>query len=135
MLQRALMAIVAAAALATAAAVMVVALAFAAYALMVTPLGAAGAAGGVAAICAVLLALVGLIAVSSAGRKPAGRRGSENEAVSLAERLMDLVRDKPMASAGIAVAAGLMALRNPAVIAVIVRTILEALPTKGRKPS
>ena len=56
-------------------------------------------------------------------------------AISLADRLMDLVRDKPMATAGVAVAAGLMALRNPAVIAVIVRTILDALPAKGRKKS
>jgi hypothetical protein len=132
MLQRALMAVVAAAALATAAAVMVVALAFAAYALMVTPLGAAGAAGGVAAICAVVFAIVGLIAVSRVGGKSAGRRSPEGDAVGLADRLMDLVRDKPMASAGIAVAAGLMALRNPAVIAVIVRTILEALPKKPK---
>ena len=131
MLERVLMAVAAASAIATAAAVSVVALAFAIYALLSTPLGAAGAAGAVCAIFALLVALVGLFAVSRANKK--GREAPAGEAISLADRLMDLVRDKPMASAGIAVAAGLMALRNPAVIAVIVRTILEALPAKPRR--
>ncbi len=131
MLDRFLMAVAAAAAIATAAAVSVVALAFCVYALLVTPLGAAGAAGAECALFAVLVALGGLIAMGRAKKR--SKQGPAGDAISLADRLMDLVRDKPMASAGIAVAAGLMALRNPAVIAVIVRTILDALPAKGRK--
>ena len=70
-----------------------------------------------------------------AAAKKKSKQGPAGDAISLADRLMDLVRDKPMATAGVAVAAGLMALRNPAVIAVIVRTILDALPAKGRKKS
>ena len=131
MLERVLMAVAAASAIATAAAVSVVALAFAIYALLSTPLGAAGAAGAECAIFAVLVGIACLVAYGRA--KKASRQGPAGDAISLADRLMDLVRDKPMASAGIAVAAGLMALRNPAVIAIIVRTILDALPAKGRR--
>ena len=133
MLDRFLMAIAAAAAIATAAAVSVVALAFCINALLVPPLGAAGAAGAECAIFAILVAIGGLIAMAAAKKK--SKQGPAGDAISLADRLMDLVRDKPMATAGVAVAAGLMALRNPAVIAVIVRTILDALPAKGRKKS
>ena len=131
MLDRVLMAVAAAAAIATAAAVSVIALAFCIYALLVTPLGAAGAAGAECAIFAVLVAVGGLIALARAKRSR--KQGPAGDAISLADRLMDLVRDKPMATAGIAVAAGLMALRNPAVIAAIVRIILDALPAKGRR--
>ena len=131
MLDRFLMAIAAAAAIGTAAAISVIALAFCVYALLVTPLGAAGAAGAECALFAALVAIGGLLAMAAAKKK--SKQGPAGDAISLADRLMDLVRDKPMASAGIAVAAGLMALRNPAVIAIIVRTILDALPAKGRK--
>ena len=131
MLERFLMAVAAAAAIAPAAAVSVVALAFCVFALLVPLLGKAGAAGAECALFAVLVGLGGLLAMP--GAKKTSKQGPAGDAITLADRLMDLVRDKPMASAGIAVAAGLMALRNPAVIAVIVRTILDALPTKGRK--
>ena len=131
MLDRFLMAVAAAAAIATAAAVSVIALAFAIYALLAPLLGAAGAAGAECAIFAILVALGGLMAMGAAKKK--SKQGPAGDAISLADRLMDLVRDKPMASAGSAVAAGLMALRNPAVIAVIVRTVLDTLQTRSTK--
>jgi hypothetical protein len=42
----------------------------------------------------------------------------------VAEDLMELVRDKPMASMGVALAAGVMAMRNPRVIGEVARAFL-----------
>jgi hypothetical protein len=42
---------------------------------------------------------------------------------------MDLVRDKPVASAGVAVAAAVMAMRNPRVIGEIARAFFQSRRT------
>ena len=103
----------------------VIALAFAIYALLRAPLGPAGAAAGVAALCALAIGLAGYFAARGAKAEP---EPPETESFGLMERLLELVRDKPLASAGVALAAGLMVMRNPAVIGVIVRTLLESWP-------
>ncbi|HEY2660175.1 MAG TPA: hypothetical protein VGI79_10660 [Caulobacteraceae bacterium] len=125
MLQKAMMVAAALAAMAVAAATGVIALAFALYELLRTPLGPAGAAASVAALCAVAITVAGLVAVRGAG--PKERHSAEDrESFGLMERLMELVRDKPMASMGVALAAGVMVMRNPAVIGVVLRTLMEA---------
>jgi hypothetical protein len=138
MLHKAMMAAAALAAMAVAAAVGVIALAFALYALLQPFIGSAGAAASVAAVSAIAVTLAGLFAARGAESQ---HKPSEPENFGLAERLLDLVRDKPMASAGVALAAGLMVMRNPAVIGVILRTLLEAWAgfevtgkPKGRRP-
>ncbi|QUD87639.1 hypothetical protein [Phenylobacterium montanum] len=120
MLQKAMMAAAALAAMAVAAAVGVIALAFALYALLRDLIGPAGAAACVAAVAALAIALAGLFAARGADQP------EDTESFGLAEKLLELVRDKPLASAGVALAAGLLVMRNPAVIGVIVRTLLEA---------
>lgn len=125
MLQKAMMVAAALAATVVGAATGVIALAFAIYALLRPPLGPAGAAAGVAALSALGIGLAALIAARGAKAEP---EPAEPESFGLMERLMELVRDKPLASAGVALAAGLMVMRNPAVIGIIVRTLLESWP-------
>jgi hypothetical protein len=120
-----LMAFVAVAFLATSASVVAVALAFALYALVRPMLGDAGAGAAVAGAFAVILAIGGLAAM------PRGkRRSGTGTPAGVAEDLMELVRDKPIASAGVALAAAIMAMRNPRVIGEIARAFVQG----GRKP-
>ena len=127
MLQKAMMVAAALAAMAVAAAIAVIALAFALYALLQPQIGSAAAAACVAAVSAIAIGLAGFLAARGADTGARSQADSP-ESFSLVEKLMELVRDKPMASAGVALAAGLMVMRNPAVIGVILRTLLEAWP-------
>jgi hypothetical protein len=136
MLQRFLMAMAAAGAMAAAAAVVVIAAAFGVYALLEPLLGAAGAAGALALIVAILIGLAGWLAASMASRPRRSRKGrneGEREAMGLVERLMDLVGDKPLAAAGVAAAAAVMALRNPVVISAILTTLIDAISANRKK--
>jgi hypothetical protein len=58
------------------------------------------------------------------------RRAGTGTPAGVAEDLMELVRDKPIASAGVALAAGIMAMRNPRVIGEIARAFFQ-----NRRPS
>jgi hypothetical protein len=116
-----LMAFVAIAFLATSASVVAVALAFALYALVLPYVGAAGAGAVVAGVFALILAIGGFAAMPR-GRK---RRAGAATPAGVAEDLMELVRDKPIASAGVALAAGIMAMRNPRVIGEIARAFFQ----------
>jgi hypothetical protein len=117
---RLLMAAVAIVALATAAGVAVVAAAFALFALVQPLVGSAGAGAIVAGSAAILVALGGLLSI------PRRRRRVRSEGpTGVAEDLMELVRDKPFATAGVALAAGIMAMRNPRVIAEVARAFLH----------
>ena len=79
----------------------------------------------VAAVFALIAAIIGFAAM------PRGRRRRRGEATSadVAEDLMELVRDKPIASAGVALGAAIMAMRNPRVIGEIARAFFQ-----NRKP-
>lgn len=120
-----LMAFVAIAFLATSASVVVVALAFALYALVRPMLGDAGASAAVAGAFALILAIGGFAAMPRGKKRP----GTGTPA-GVAEDLMELVRDKPIASAGVALAAAIMAMRNPRVIGEIARAFVQG----NRKP-
>jgi hypothetical protein len=119
--RRLLLGFVAIAAIATSAAVVVVALAFALFALVQPALGDAGASAVVAAAFALIVAIGGFAAAPRGRRRKAGPTSPEG----LAGDLMELVRDKPVASAGIALAAGIMAMRNPRVIGEIARAFFQ----------
>ena len=110
------MAFVAIAAICASVTVTVFAAAFALFALVQPYVGNAGAGAVLAGVFAVIALIVGLIAMPRRRRR---RRGEGPSGV--AEDLMDLVRDKPMASAGVALAAGIMAMRNPRVISEVIR--------------
>lgn len=118
-MEKTLAALAAAAAIAAAAAVSVVAASFALYAVLEPRVGAAGAAAILAGVAALLALILGLVVA----RKAEGKhhdRGPEAHDVGLIGKVMDLAKEKPMLAAGVAVAAGIFALRNPAVLTAVI---------------
>jgi hypothetical protein len=125
-IKRVLFAVVAVSALATAVGTAVVASAFAVYALLVPQVGEAGAAAAVAAIAAIVVGVAGLFAALHA---KGGRRRPEPEP-SLTERLMQAARERPLLAAGGALAAGLIALKNPQAAMTLVSAFVAGKATE-----
>ena len=123
-LRRVLLLIAAAAALMAATTVIIMAIAFAVYAALEPLIGRAYAAAATAAIFAAAIGLTALVLVLMAQAGQRARAASRSNA-SLTDRIMDLVREKPFAAAGIAAAAGLVAIRNPRVIGAVLGAFLE----------
>jgi len=122
MLNKALMIAAAVAARAAAAATAVVALAFALYAVLRAPFGPAWASAGVAGAAALIM---GLGVLSLAIQNQVKARAKAREAEASAARLRELLKDKPFAAAGAALATALTALRDPKVSGFVLRTALE----------
>jgi hypothetical protein len=119
--RRLLMAFVSIAAISAAAAIAMVAASFALYAFARPQLGPAGASAVVTGVYALIVLLGGLIAMPRGRKRPKGEGPA-----GVAEDLMELVRDNPMASIGVAVAAGVMAMRNPRVIGEVAKAFFES---------
>ncbi len=114
------------AAIGACAATAVVALAFTLYALLRDPLSPAGASAcvaGAACLLAGVLALVAYRQVVPFKRRPL--RNPPPPPMSFMDRAVDVVRERPIVAAGAALAVGFIALRNPLVIATIVRALTE----------
>ena len=124
MMERTLMALAAAAAIAAAAAVGVFSAFFALYALVEPHLGAPGAAAVVAASAAILVALAGLIAARKADGDKRNMAAAAPDA-TMVDTILSLVRERPLLASGAAVAAGLYALRNPQLIAAVLRAFVD----------
>ena len=122
-LRRILFFLASATALAVSAGVIVVALAFALYALVKPYVGASGGAAIVAAAAAVLIGGLGL-AIGAAAR-PRRRRAGRRDADTPLDRMVDFIRDKPVTSMAAAIAAGLMAVRNPDYLGAAIRSFIE----------
>jgi uncharacterized PurR-regulated membrane protein YhhQ (DUF165 family) len=119
--------VIAVAAMAAAAGVVVVAAAFAIYSLLRDHFGPAGAAAIIAAGFAVALALCALILFSQAKGPKAPRRGAAPERpTAMADKVIAMLTERPIVAAAAAAAAGLLAWRNPTLVA----TILKALDIK-----
>lgn len=112
-------------ALAVSAGVFVIALAYGEFALARPYVGPAGAAGVVAGSAALFIALLGL-ALANAGRPPKPKPG---EPQNLFDRAMDFIKRKPVTALGGAIAAGILAIRNPTYLGAVVRAFVE-----GREP-
>ncbi len=110
-----------AAALSASAGIVMVALAYALYALVRPALGPAGASAVVALAAAAMIGLIGLF-LAGLARLPKRRR---SEPESLAEHVADFVRARPIASIGAAIAAGLLAVRNPGYLGAAVRAFMD----------
>ncbi len=124
--------IVAVAAMAAAACVVVVSASFAVYALLRTYIGPSGAAACVTLAAAILLGGLALVLFGKArGPKPKTKGKAADGTASLVDRLTDLVSDKPVVAASAAVAAGLLAWRNPALVSTVLR-VLEPRPERKR---
>ena len=123
-LRRVLLLIAAAAALMAAVCVITIAIAFAVYAAFDSMMGRAYAAAATAGVFAAAIGLTALVLgmMAQAGQRARAARRSE---ANLTDRIMDLIREKPFAAAGIAAAAGLVAIRNPRIIAAVMGAFLE----------
>ena len=128
MFEKTLMTLAAAAAIAAAAGVAVVAAAFALYALLVPHVGAAGAAALVAAGAALTVALAGLIAANKARGKVHHAAAADQPDMSLVWRIVEMAKQRPLIAAAAALAAGLFAMRNPAMIALLIKAFLDPPP-------
>ena len=133
-LRRLIFGVIAVTAMAAAAGVVVIAAAFALYALVRAPLGAAGAAAVVVLAAAVLIALLGLIAALLA-RPPKRKPGRPADASPL-DRIIEMARERPIVSVGAILGAAVVAMRNPAVLALVVKAVLDSTSkTKAKKPT
>lgn len=121
------MALVAVAAVVTATAVSLVAGAFALYAVLEPSLGRAGAAAIVATAFA-LFVMIGLLIALLATRRGGSRRehAAHGHDGGFAERLIDIVKAKPILSAAAAVAGGLLIIRNPVLVGVLVKAFMDS---------
>lgn len=128
--------LVAAAAILAASGVMVIAAAYALFALARDQLGL-GPAWAAAAVCAAAAVLIGLVAlIASAqfnGPRRKAARGAASSSAGMLDQLFDLVRERPIVSAGALIAAAAVAVRNPAVLASVVQMLLNhKRPPKAR---
>jgi hypothetical protein len=125
---KALAGITALIALGAAATVAVVAAAFALYWVLIPSLGQAGAAAIVAGVFALIVAFGVLVAASKSAShghhdSHAGHGGDAD--FDLVGKIFEIAREKPLWAAGAAVAAGLLAFRNPALVATIVAAFMD----------
>ncbi len=124
MIKRIIAGVVAIFAMAAAVATTVVAAAFALYAVLKPYIGQPGASAVVALVFAIIAGVVALIM----GRKAAGqggRRRHEPEP-SRADRMVQIARERPILAGAGALAAGLIALKNPQAVASIVSAVMAA---------
>lgn len=120
-------------ALAVSAGVVVVALAFALYAGVSPYVGRPGAAAIVAAAAAILIGLLGLLLTRQGKRRPASAR-KPGEGETITDRIFDFVRQKPVTTVAGAVAAGILAVRNPGYLGSLIRAFVEGRePRRGRR--
>jgi uncharacterized PurR-regulated membrane protein YhhQ (DUF165 family) len=119
--------VIAVAAMAAAAGVVVVAAAFAIYSLLRDRFGPAGAAAIIAAGFAVALALSALILFSKAKAPRSPKRSAASDPpAAMTDKLIAMLTERPIVAAAAAAAAGLLAWRNPTLVA----TILKAFDLK-----
>lgn len=104
-----------------AAGVVTVAIAFAVYAFAKTYVGPAGGSAIVALVFAAVLGVGLAVTASRAGGDKAKTRAKhlEPEPANLMGRIMETARERPFVAAAGAVAAGLLALRNPTLVATV----------------
>ena len=127
-LKRVLSGAAAAGAVAASAGVAVVAAAFALYALMKEWIGQPGAAAVVALVFALIAGGAAMVAANmAAGEKAAQARAEAKRLAELPqqepglfERALSLAKERPFMAAGAAVAAGLIAMRNPAMVVTLI---------------
>ena len=125
--EKTLMTLAAAAAIAAAAAVAVVSAAFALYAVLVPLVTPAGAAAIVSAVAALIVAVAGMVAA----RKVEGRHhqnAAQPQGFDMTSKVVEIVRDRPLMSIGIGLAAGIFALKNPTLTASLAKAFLDPKP-------
>jgi uncharacterized membrane protein HdeD (DUF308 family) len=119
------------AALMAAAASAVVALCFTLYALLRDLITPAGASAAVVGLCALIAGIAALIAYSNL-RLPRSRPASRvAPPPTLGEQVLGIVRERPLISAGAALAAGLAAFANPALVTAVLKAFTDKPRNRG----
>jgi hypothetical protein len=109
--------------LAVSAGILVAALAFALYAFVETYIGRPGAAAVVALAAAILIGVVGFL-LTRLGR-PKARPHKPGEPETITDRIADFVRSRPVTAIAGAIAAGILAVRNPGYLGSLIRAFVE----------
>ena len=131
-LSRVLSGAAAAGAACAAAGVVTVAVAFAIYAFAKDYVGPAGGSAITAAVFAAVLGIGLAVASSQAGGKAKKKaKHAEPEPANLMGRVMETARERPFVAAAGAVAAGLLALRNPTLVATVLGLVNQ--PPRPRR--
>lgn len=130
-LRKVIIALVGAAVLAASAGVMVVALGMALFALLRPLLGFAGAAAAVVLAAALIMAIVGM-GMERWILKPGHKVKPEDEQ-DLLQKLIGMAQDRPMIAVGALIGAIFLAIRNPALTAVVVKAFLDPKPRPNKK--
>ena len=133
-IRKLIISLIAGAMLAVSAGVLVVSAAFALFAMLRGFVGGPGAAALTALAAAALMAVVAFSfeawAQSSKKAKP-GSAGAGDQ--DLLARLIGMAQDKPVIAAGAVVGAIFLAIRNPALTAIVVKSFLDPKPRPGKK--
>jgi hypothetical protein len=133
-LRKVIIAVVGAAMLGASAAVMVVAAALALYGVLKPYLGGPGAAATIVLAAGLLMLGVGLLLeqrLLKVGRKGGQHRPEDEQ--DMLQKLIGLAQERPMIAAGALIGAIFLAIRNPALTAVVVKSFLDPKPRPGKK--
>lgn len=103
----------------------VVALCFTLYALLRDQITPAGASAAVVALCALLAAIAAFVAYRNVQLPKSRARTRGLPPPTLAEQILDIVRERPLVTAGAALAASLAAFANPAIVTAVLRAFTD----------
>jgi len=130
-LRKVIIAVVGAAMLAASAAVMVVAAAMALYGLLRPYVGGPGAAALIVLAAGLLMLVVGLLLERRL--LPKGRKPTPEDEQDLLQKLIGMAQEKPLIAVGALIGAIFLAIRNPALTAVVVKAFLDPKPRPSKK--
>ncbi len=126
-LRKAIITLAAAAMLAAAAAVLVVSVAFAVFGLLSQWVGPPGAAALTALAAAALMASIAF-GLEAWLHKPGKGRKAVADDQDLLQRLLGLAQERPIISVGALIGAVVLTIRNPALVAIVVKAFLDPKP-------
>ena len=133
LLRKVIFVVVGVAMLGASAAVMVVAGATALYGVLRPYLGGPGAAAAIVLAAGLLMMGVGMVLERRLlNPGPGGKAGPETEQ-DLLQKLMGMAQDKPLIAVGALIGAIFLAIRNPALTAVVVKAFLDPKPRPTKK--
>ena len=130
-LRKVIIAVVGAAMLGASAAVMVVAAAFAVYGVLRPYLGGPGAAAVIVLVAGLLMLAVGLLLERRLLR--GGRKPTAEDEQDLMQKVIGMAQEKPLIAVGALIGAIFLAIRNPALTAVVVKAFLDPKPRASKK--